>query len=93
MKVKFLKDGRWAHQNIGDGQFDFKEGDEMSGICEADAIVMKEAGIATIMGDDTVEEEVVDDADGDSDDEDSKSDDAGEPTSDDTNGNKKPWEK
>lgn len=90
MKVKFLRDGRWAHKNIGDGQFDFKEGDEMSGICEEDAIVMKEAGMADIMGEDTVEEEVVEDGDGD---ENSKSDEADDSASNGTNGNKKPWEK
>lgn len=90
MKVKFLRAGRWAHQDISKGQFDFVEGEEVSGVCESDAIIMKEVGLATIIGDDTFEEEVVDDVDGE---DDTKSDDDDDVASDDTNGDKKPWEK
>jgi len=51
MKVKFLKNGRWAHSEIARGQFDFVEGQEMDGIAEVDAIAMKESGNAEILGD------------------------------------------
>ena len=62
MKVKMLRDGRWAHEDVSRGQFDHLTGDIISGICESDAIKMKNAGAAEVLGEDCVEavEEVED---------------------------------
>ena len=60
MKVKMLRDGRWAHDVVQRGQFDHKNGEIISGISEADAIKMKSAGAAEILGEDDVEENVPD---------------------------------
>lgn len=56
MKVKFLKEGRWAHKDITRGQFDFSAGQEMDGIDEVDAMSMKKAGTAEIISYIEVEE-------------------------------------
>jgi len=66
VKVKFLKTGRQAFMDLKMGQFNFTEGEEKSGIPEADALRMKAAGTCQILGDDTVEaaSEKVSDNDG-----------------------------
>jgi len=56
MKVKFLKNGRWAHSNIHRGQFDFKNGEIVGNISEEDAKTMADNEIVEILGHDTEDE-------------------------------------
>ena len=87
MKVKFLKDGGWAFNEVAIGQIQYKEGEVRSGIPERDARDMKKAGVAEVLGADDVEEATTDD--GGSTDDNTKSTGDGKAEG---NGNGKPWE-
>ncbi len=92
MKVKFLDSGRQAHLEVNMGQFEYKEGEVMSGLSEETAMSMKKAGHVEILGEDDVEEEV-------SEDKAPKSDAtittvaSGNASENDSNGGEKPWNK
>lgn len=90
MKVKFLKDGGWAFNQITKGQLKYKEGEVLSGIPESDARDMKEAGVAEVLGADDAKEVTTDD--GGSSDDDTKSDSADAAGENGSNGDDKPWE-
>lgn len=49
MKVKFLKNGRWAHSDLQLGQFNYKVDETIDGISENDANKMVAANIGEIV--------------------------------------------
>jgi hypothetical protein len=69
MKCKFLRAGRFAHEELRLGQFEVEEGQVVNGIAEADAKRWAKAGALEIIGPDDADEDDVeadenDDSDG-----------------------------
>ena len=63
MKVRFLKDGLYAHSEPGRGNFECKKGETMSGLAEATCKDLTDSGHAEVLGadDEEKEEEKTDD--------------------------------
>ena len=92
MKVKFLGSGRQAHAEPGRGNFEYKEGETMSGLSEATVKNMIASKQAEFVGPDD-EENPTDGGDENSKSDsnpDSKTGAIGEPNG---NGSEKPWNK
>jgi hypothetical protein len=91
MKVKFLKSGRWAHENQNAGQFEFKIGEIKDGISENDVKDMVNANLAEVIGSDDTDVKSAEVADT----EDAKSDgdDDAKETENDSSSIGKPWSK
>jgi hypothetical protein len=92
MKVKFLKNGLYAHQEPGRENFPCEIGKTMSGLSEKTCQDMIDSGYAEVIGADDPEEKESTDGDN----ENSKSDEnangeTGASGKSDDNGGKKPW--
>lgn len=56
MQVKFKTSGRWAHEKVAQGQFDFDVDSVIDGISERDAAQIEKLGYGTILGVDSSED-------------------------------------